>query len=135
MGRLNPIVGWLLGVAALAAGWIAYGWPGVALALTVIVFWLLLQFNQAVRVMRNASSAPLGHVDSAVMLNAKLRRGMPMVQVVALTRSLGRRVAQNADSYVWSDSGGCDVVVTFENGRCQSWLLNRPTEIRDAVID
>jgi hypothetical protein len=135
MRRMNPIVGWLLAAAALVAGWAAYGWRGLMLGATVIVFWLLLQFSHTMRVMKNAAGAPLGHVDSAVMLNAKLREGMPMVQVVALTRSLGRRVAQNADTYVWSDSGGCDVVVTFENGRCKSWLLNRPTEFRDAVLD
>ena len=42
--------------------------------------------------MRNAGSAPVGHVDSAVMLNAKLREGLQMLQVLALTKSLGRRV-------------------------------------------
>ena len=130
---MNPMLGWVLAAAALAAGWRAYGWPGLALVLTVIAFWLLLQFNRAIRVMKNAGSAPMGQVDNAVMLNAKLRAGMPMIKVVALTRSLGRRVAENADTFIWTDAGGCDVVVTFDNGRAKTWLLNRPTHLGDGV--
>ena len=130
---MNPMLGWGLAAVALAAGWKAYGWPGLALALTVIVFWLLLQFNRAIRVMKNAGSSPIGHVDSAVMLNAKLRAGMPMIKVVTITRSLGHRVAENSETYIWSDAGGCDVVVTFDKGRTQSWMLNRPTRLGDGV--
>ena len=132
---MNPMLGWFLAVAALAAGWRAYGWPGVALALTVVAFWLLLQFNRAVRVMKNAGSSPVGHVDSAVMLNAKLRSGMPMIKVVTLTRSLGRRVAQNAETFIWTDAGGCDVVVTFDRGRTKTWMLNRPTHMGNGAAD
>ena len=65
----------MLIVAAFAAGWFSYGWPGVALAATVVVFWLLLQFSRAMRVMRNAAERPVGHVDDAVTFNARLRRG------------------------------------------------------------
>ena len=107
----------------------------MALALTVVAFWLLLQFNRAVRVMKNAGSSPVGHVDSAVMLNAKLRSGMPMIKVVTLTRSLGRRVAQNAETFIWTDAGGCDVVVTFDRGLTKTWMLNRPTHMGDGAAD
>ena len=34
---------------ALAASWQAYGWPGIALAFSVVVFWLLLQFSRSLR--------------------------------------------------------------------------------------
>ena len=126
---MNPMLGWALALAALAAGWFGYGWPGIAMACTVIVFWLILQFNRAVRVMKNASETPVGHVVSVVMLNAKLKVGMPMIQVVALTRSLGKRLSDSAETYLWTDAGGLELVVTFDNGRCRSWQLNRPAQM------
>ena len=123
---MNPILGWALAAAALAAGWRGYGWPGIALALSVIVFWLLIQFNRSLKVMRNAASAPVGHIDSAVMLNSKLSAGLPMFRVVTLTRSLGRRVAQEPETWAWADASGSNVTIVFDKGRCQRWALNRP---------
>lgn len=123
---MNPIVGWALAAAALAAGWRGYGAPGLALAASVIVFWLLIQFNRTVKVMRNAADTPVGHVDSAVMLHAKLRTGLPMVQVVSLTNSLGRRVAQDPETWAWADASGCEIAIVFDKGRCTRWSLNRP---------
>ena len=123
---MNPILGWAMAVIALAAGWRGYGWPGIALALSVIVFWLLIQFNRSLKVMRNAASAPVGHIDSAVMLNSKLSAGLPMFRVVTLTRSLGRRVAQEPETWAWADASGSNVTIVFDKGRCQRWTLNRP---------
>lgn len=123
---MNPILGWVLAAVAVAAGWQGYGWPGVALAVSVIVFWLVMQFNRSLRVLRNAGSAPVGHVDSAVMLNAKLQAGMPMIKVVALTKSLGRRVSEDPERWAWADAGGAEVVLDFERGLCKRWVLNRP---------
>ena len=123
---MNPILGWALAAAALAAGWRGYGWSGIALALSVIVFWLLIQFNRSLKVMRNAASAPVGHIDSAVMLNSKLSAGLPMLRVVTLTRSLGRRVAQEPETWAWADASGSNVTIVFDKGRCQRWALNRP---------
>ena len=125
---MNPVVGWILAVLALVAGWRAYGMQGLALGATLIVFWLVLQFNRALRAMRQASDAPLGHVDSAVMLNAKLRTGMQMLQVLKLTKSLGRRVSPGVEVFAWTDNGGVEVLVTFEKGRCKRWELRRPEE-------
>ena len=124
---MNPWIGWALAAAALAAGWFGYGLRGVALAVTVIAFWLLLQFNRLVRVMRTAADSPLGHVDSAVMLNAKLHAGLNMAKVLALTKSLGRK-DEHGEVYTWTDDGGAAVSVTFANGRCASWVLTRPSE-------
>ena len=90
---MNPWLGWALAAAALVAGWQSYRWPGLALAFSVIVFWLLLQFNRSIRVMRDAAESPLGAVPSAVMLHSKLRVGLPMLQIVTMTKSLGRHVA------------------------------------------
>ena len=85
----------------------------LALGATLIVFWLVLQFNRSVRALRNVSDRPLGHVDSAVMLNAKLQPGLQMLQVLALTKSLGRQTDANGDVFVWADDGGAEVVVTL----------------------
>ncbi len=125
---MNPVFGWVLAAGAVVAGWAGYGAAGVALAATVIVFWLLIQFNRSLKVLRNAGSAPVGHIDSAVMLNAQLQIGMPMIKVVALTRSLGRRVSQTPERWAWVDAGGAEVVLDFERGLCQRWVLSRPAE-------
>lgn len=122
---MNPIVGWALAAAALVAGYAGWGWQGVMLAFTVISFWLLLQFNRAMRVMRVAAHSPVGHVSSAVMLHAKLHAGMKLLEVVALTRSLGRRLGETPEIYVWEDGGGAAVEATFEDGRLTAWSMTR----------
>ena len=63
-------IGWVLAAVAVALGYAGYGWPGVLLALGVVVFWLLLQFSRALRVLRAASQRPVGTVPNAVMLQA-----------------------------------------------------------------
>ena len=126
---MNPWVGWGLAFAAVVAGWFSYGWPGLALAFSVIVFWLLIQFSRSLRVMRNASDAPVGYVPSAVMLHSKLRVGLPMLQIVTLTKSLGRRVGEAPETWAWSDESGAEVRIVLDaSGRCASWTLNRPAE-------
>jgi hypothetical protein len=125
---MNPWIGWALAAAALAAGWFGYGVRGIALAVTVIAFWLLLQFNRLVRVMRTASESPVGRIDNAVMLHAKLQVGLPMAKVIGLTKSLGRRADEAGEVYTWTDGGGASVAVTFTDGRCASWELTRPAE-------
>ena len=125
---MNPILGWALAALLLFSAWQGYGIKGIALGVTLIVFWLVLQFNRSLRVMRNAGTSPVGLVGSAVMLNAKLRAGMQMLQVLALTKSLGRRIAPDGEVYEWVDEGGSKVVVTFANGRCKRWQLERPAD-------
>ena len=125
---MNPIVGWLLAAVLAFASWRAYGLPGLAMAFSVIVFWLLLQFNRAVRVMKNAAGEPVGAIANAVMFNAGLRKGMTMLQIVAKTKSLGRRVDGGGDDWVWSDAGESRVTLHFEAGRLVRWKLERPPE-------
>ena len=125
---MNPILGWALAALLLFSAWQGYGIKGIALGVTLIVFWLVLQFNRSLRVMRNTAGSPVGRIGSAVMLNAKLRAGMQMLQVLGLTKSLGRRVDPAGEVYEWVDDGGSKVVVTFANGRCQRWTLERPSE-------
>ena len=123
---MSAKLGWALAVLALAAGYLGYGWRGLVLALTVIAFWLLLQFSRALRVMRLAAHAPIGHVPSAVMLHARLHAGMQMMNVVKLTRSLGRKLRDEPDTFAWRDESGAEVEVEFADGRCRSWRLTRP---------
>lgn len=125
---MNPVVGWSLAFVALVAGWFGYGWPGVALALSVVVFWLLLQFSRSVRVMRDAAGSPVGRVDSAVMLHSRLRIGLPMLQIVKLTTSLGKHLGDAPETWAWADDSLAEVRIVFEKGRCASWTLNRPPE-------
>ncbi|MBX3626767.1 MAG: hypothetical protein KF892_17240 [Rhizobacter sp.] len=124
---MNPIVGWGLAFVALVAGWLSYGWQGVVMVVSAIVFWLLLQFSRALRVMKNAAQAPKGEVGSTVMLNAKLKRGMTLMQVIALTRSLGDHVSESPDTWAWRDAGDSRVTLVFEGGKLSRWDLNRPT--------
>ena len=52
--RLNPILGWSLAAAAVVGGYFSYGWQGVVLAMSAVVFWLLLQFSRVLRALRTA---------------------------------------------------------------------------------
>ena len=122
-------MGWALAVTALVAGYVGYGWPGVLLALTVIVFWLLMQFSRALRTMRRAAGRPLGTVDSAVMLHARLQPGLRLPQILVLTGSLGRTVESppgaDAECYAWIDAGGDEVMVDLRGGVLAAWRLQR----------
>jgi hypothetical protein len=129
---MNPRLGGLLAVIAVALGAWLWGWRGAALAASVTVFWMLLQFSRALRAMRHAASAPVGHIDSAVMLNARLRPGLSLVQVVALTRSLGVRVGEapetQTETWAWTDAGGARVTLTMAGARLASWVLTRAAD-------
>jgi len=93
------------------------------------VFWLLLQFSRLMRVMRAASEGPVGRVDSAVMLNAKLRKGMTLMHVIAMTRALGQQHSpkdEQPEVFSWRDAGASTVTCTFAGGKLQDWQLQRP---------
>jgi len=125
---MNKWIGSALALAALVSGGLLYGWKGVILALSAIVFWLLMQFTRLMRVMKAAGEAPIGHVESAVMLNAKLRAGMKLVDVIPMTRSLGQKLGTNPESYAWQDAGGVRVEVVMEGGVIARWTLIRPED-------
>ena len=123
---MNARLGWLLAAVFAFAAWRAYDLAGLAFAASAIVFWLLLQFNRAVRVMKAAAERPLGRVPSAVMLHAALQRGMTMLDIVSKTKTLGRKVPDGRDRWVWADEGGRSVTLDFEKGRLVAWTLDRP---------
>src|SRR5687767_15874082 len=97
----NPLIGWALAALAVAVGYLQWGWQGVVLAVTVIVFWLLLQFSRALRVLRNAGQSPVGEVPNAVMLHAKLQRGQRLPEILRVTKSLGKKVADDPETFEW----------------------------------
>ncbi len=119
-----------LGLSALVVvAWQAQGWAGVALVGGGLVMWGLLHVTRLMTVLKRASDRPKGYVDSAVMLNAKLRPGVNLLHVMALTRSLGELLSIEGASpevFRWTDSGGSDVTCTFVSGRLTQWALQRP---------
>jgi hypothetical protein len=125
---VNPLLGWALAAALLGTSWYSYGWSGLALGFSVVAFWLLLQFNRAVRVMKNASGAPIGHVASALMFNAKLREGMKMIEILGLTKSLGEKVGESPERWRWRDAGGVTVTVELTGAGVTRWTLERPDD-------
>ena len=124
---MSARLGWLLAAAFTFAAWRAYDLAGLAFAASAIVFWLLLTFNRAVRVMKRAGDQPVGHVDSAVMFHAGLASGMTMLQIVTKTKSLGRKIEGTDDDWRWSDDGDSHVDLHFERGRLVRWRIERPT--------
>ena len=132
---MNTWIGSALAVVAFIAGGILWGWKGVILALSVVVFWLLLQFGRLMRIMRAASEAPVGQIDSAVMLAAKLQVGMKLIDLLPLSRSLGRKLTDSPETYGWIDAGGAQLEIVLSKGRVVSWTLNRPAEPGDTVAN
>ena len=126
---MNSSLGWLLVALALAAGWMAYGWQGLLMAATLTVFWLLLQFSRALRAMKAAADSPLGFVASAVMFQSRLKPGLAMLQVVALTHSLGCKLGASGDVWRWADGAGNSVTLTFTDGKLTAWVLERPADV------
>lgn len=134
---MNAKLGWTLAVLAVALGYVQYGWQGVLLAVSGIVFWLLMQFTRALRAMRVAGGAPVGTVASAVMLHAGLKKGQRLMDVIQLTRSLGQKLTDESgaapETWRWQDESGASVVVELVNGRVTAWTLQRPAEARPAA--
>lgn len=127
--QVQKILWPVLGAALVAGGWFSWGWPGVALAAGGVVMWALLQFSRMLRVLQQAAHLPVGHVASAVMLHARLKAGLTLLQVVAMTRALGEQLSApqaQPEIYRWTDSGGVRVACTFGDGKLLVWVLERP---------
>ena len=126
---MSATLGWALALTALVAGYVGYGWSGVVLAFSVVVFWMLLQFSRALRAMREAAGRPVGRVDNAVMLHARLRAGLRLVDVMKITRSLGQAADGNSrqepEVFVWTDEAGDSVRVELRAGQVSAWALQR----------
>jgi hypothetical protein len=127
--NLQKILMPILGVVLVAAAWTSYGWSGVAVVVTGLVMWVLLHFTRLTHVLKRAADRPVGYVASAVMLNAKLKPGVNLLHVIAMTQALGERVSpedQQPEIYRWTDTGGSSVTCEFADGRLARWSLSRP---------
>lgn len=129
--NLQRILMPVLGVVLVAAAWRAYGWGGVAIAVGGIVMWVLLHFTRLTHVLSRASNRPVGYVASAVMLNAKLKPGVNLLHVLAMTGALGERLSPEGaqpEVYRWTDGGASSVTGEFVSGKLVKWTLARPPE-------
>ena len=129
----QEVLGWGLGSLAVAVGYVQWGWQGVMLAVTLVVFWLLLQFSRGVRSLREAAGAPVGSVRSAVMLHSRLQAGMNLPAILRLAGSLGRKVVDDPETFEWSDESGATLRAEMKAGRLARWELLRAGEAEDAA--
>ncbi|CAN5539023.1 hypothetical protein BH10PSE16_BH10PSE16_30060 [soil metagenome] len=119
------------GVAAVALAYRLYGWPGVAVLATALVMWVLLHFTRMMAVLKRAANRPIGYVGSAVMLNAKLKPGMTLMHVIAMTRALGQLQSDKdaqPEVFRWTDGTDSHVTCTFVGGKLAHHALFRPAE-------
>jgi hypothetical protein len=126
----TPLV-WAGGALLIALSYHRFGWMGVALVVTGIVFWMMLHFTRMMTVLKRATNAPIGYVASAVMLNAKLKIGVTLLHVTAMTKSLGALQTEKdaqPEVYRWTDTGGSHVTGTFVGGKLIEYVLWRPEQ-------
>ena len=129
--NLQQVLMPVLGAVLVAAAWHLYGWGGVAIAVGGIVMWMLLHFTRLTHVLSRASQRPVGYVASAVMLNAKLKPGVNLLHVLAMTGALGERLSgenEQPEIYRWTDGGASSVTCEFSKGRLVKWTLARPPQ-------
>jgi hypothetical protein len=124
------------GVALVAGAYRAFGWAGVAFVATGIVMWALMTFTRMMKVLQRARDRPMGYVDSAVMLNAKLKARMSLLHVIAMTRSLGEFRSEEGvqpELFRWTDTTDSHVTAEFVDGKLTKWELQRPSQPDEAV--
>ena len=122
-------------VVLVIAAYRAYGPQGILTVSGGLVMWGLLHYTRLMNVMQKARNHPIGYVGSAVMLNAKLKAGVNLLHVVAMTRALGQQLSadgQQPELYRWTDGTQSHVTCEFVNGRLVRWELVRPAPEEDA---
>lgn len=63
------------------------------------------------------------------MLNARLKPGVTLMHVIAMTRALGERLSAEGvepEVYRWTDNGLSTVEAEFAGGKLVRWQLARP---------
>ena len=116
-------------IGLVLVGYASAGWPGVAAVVGGLVMWALLHFTRLMNVMKKAANRPMGYVGSAVMLNARLKPGVNLMHVMAMTQSLGERLSPadtDPEIYRWTDGTQSHVTCEFAHGRLQKWTLECP---------
>ncbi len=127
----------VIGISAILLAYRFVGWAGVAAVVTGLVMWVLLWFNQMMQVLKRAADRPIGYIDSAVMLNAKLKPRMTLMHVLAMTRSLGKALTEEnvqPELFRWTDNGGSHVTCTFVDGKLKHHELFRPAEPDSGLV-
>jgi len=121
----------ILGATMIVVAWQYYGWAGAALAVTAVVMYLLLQFNRLMHVLKKTANRPKGYVGSAVMLNVKLKPGVNLLHVTAMTQSLGEQLSPEGEQpevFRWTDGSDSHVTCEFTRGKLVKWTLFRPPQ-------
>jgi hypothetical protein len=80
-------------------------------------------------VVKKAADRPKGYVGSAVMLNAKLKPGVNLLHVMAMTESLGEPLSEQGaepEVFRWTDGTNSHVTCEFVRGKLAKWTLWRP---------
>lgn len=115
----------------------SYEWLGVVFVISGGVMWALLHFSRVLQVFKKAANRPIGYVDSAVMLNAKLKKGLTLLHVIALTKSLGEKRADEHSTdvlptekevYYWQDASESYLRCEFVDGKLKHYELVRPAQ-------
>jgi len=117
-------------VLLLAWAYGRYGGLGVAGALGALVMCALVFLSRFIKIMRLAAQRPVGHVESAVMLNARLHQGVPLLRVIAMTGALGQAMTEpgaEPELFRWTDASLASVECEFVAGRLHHWTLLRPS--------
>jgi hypothetical protein len=127
--NFNKVLAPLAIIVFTIGAWQAFGWAGIALAVGGVLMWVLLHFTRLVAILKKAANCPIGHVSSAVMLNAKLQKGATLMHVIAMTRSLGELLSEKdtqPEVYRWTDAGLSRVTCIFVGGKLSDWTMARP---------
>lgn len=126
----------LVVVVGVVLAYRSYGWAGIAAVASILVFWVLLHFTRMMQVLKRAANRPIGYVDSAVMFNAKLKPGMTLLHVVAMTKSIGAlqtATGEQPEVFRWTDGSQSHVSATFVGGKLAHYELFRP--VQDEVLE
>jgi hypothetical protein len=119
-----------IGIVVLVfASYRAYSWQGIFAVAGGLMMWALLHYTRFMNVMTKAARQPMGYVGSAVMLNAKLKPGVNLLHVTAMTRSLGElrsKEGEQPEFYRWKDGTESHVTCEFVHGKLVRWELVRP---------
>ena len=132
----QKIIAALVILCLIAAAYLNFKWPGVAVVATGLVTWGLLHFSRMIQVLKRAADRPIGYVGSAVMLNAKLKPKATLLHVVAMTKALGALQTPKdtqPEIYRWTDGTDSHVTCEFLNGKLQKWTLVRPAQAEEGV--
>ena len=129
--NLNKVLVPVAVIVLTIGAWRQFGWAGMAMAGGGVVMWILLHFTRLMHILKKAATRPIGHVASAVMLHARLKKGMTLMHVIAMTRSLGALQTPKDEQpavFQWTDAGQSTVTCTFAAGKLQAWTLVRPAQ-------